>query len=184
MLNALFDRRSIRAFSGEPLDKETITYLLRCAINAPTAHYLQPWYFAAVTNTALLDEFDADFHRVYKDHRPGSTKPMNAEYKLFFNAPAVIFAYVDASRNVFSKLDCAMAIENVVLAATEMNLGSLVNGYSIMMLMEFPELAEKYAKLFGVPEGYEPVITAAVGRRKSDPPQPRPRDESKFRIIE
>ncbi len=184
MLNAIFDRRSIRAYSDEPIDNETLTYLLRCAINAPTAHYQQPWYFAAVTNKAILDELDADFHRVYKNGRPMSNKPVTPDYKLFFNAPAVIFAYVSPSENPFSRLDCAMAMENVVLAATELGLGSLVNGYSIFMLKEHPDLNEKYKKLLQVPEGYEPVITAAIGKRKSALPDARPRDESKFKIID
>lgn len=184
MLKAIFDRRSIRSFTDEPIDNETLTYLLRCAIHAPTAHYLQPWYFAAVTNKALLDEFDADFHRVYKNARPISKKPLNDDYRLFFNAPAVIFAYVDTKKgNDFSRLDCAMAIENAVLAATDLDLGSVVIGYSIIMLTEHPELNEKYKKLFGVPEGFEPVLSAAIGRRKAALPDPRPRDESKFRII-
>ncbi|MGI6150811.1 MAG: nitroreductase family protein [Christensenellales bacterium] len=185
MLKAIFDRRSIRSYTDEPIDHETLTYLLRCAIHAPTAHYLQPWYFAAVTNKALLDEFNEDFHKAYPDHRPGSPKPMHPDYHVFFHAPAVIFAYVDGkSGNVFSRLDCALAVENIVLAATDLDLGSVVIGYSICMLMEHPELNEKYKKLFGVPEGYEPVLSVAVGRRKSALPNPRPRDESKFKIIE
>ncbi len=184
MLNAIFDRRSIRSYTDEPIDRETLTYLLRCAIKSPTAHYLQPWHFVAVTNKALLDEFNADFHRVYKDARPISKKPLTDDYKLFFNAPAVIFAYVAPHGNQFSRLDCAMAIENVALAATDLKIGSVVIGYSIIMLNEYPELNEKYKNLFNVPEGYEPVLSIALGKSKNAWPDQRPRDESKFSIIE
>ena len=185
MLNAIFDRRSIRSYTDEPIDRETLTYLLRCAIHAPTAHYLQPWYYAAVTNKAMLDEFNADFHQAYRDHRPGSTKPMNPDYHLFFHAPAVIFAYVNEKRgNPFSRLDCALGIENITLAATDLGLGSVVIGYSVAMLWEHPELNEKYKKLFNVPEGYEPVLSIAVGKPRLPLPDPRPRDEGKFTIID
>jgi len=186
MLKAIFDRRSIRSYADEPIDRETLTYLLRCAIHAPTAHYLQPWYFAAVTSRELLDGFNADFHRAYVDHRPGSKKPMTPDYHLFFHAPAVVFAYVDVKNghSMFSHLDCALAIENIVLAATDLGLGSVVLGYPVTMLKEHPELNEKYKKLFGIPEGYEPVLAVAVGKRKGDLPAPRPRDESRFKIID
>lgn len=186
MLKAIFDRRSIRSYEDEPIDRETLNYLLHCAINAPTARYLQPWYFAAVTNKALLDEFNADFHKAYGNYRPHSTTPMSRDYHLFFHAPAVVFAYLDTVRgdSRYSRLDCALAVENIVLAATDLGLGSVVLGYPVTMLTEHPDLNEKYRKLFGVPEQHEPVLAVALGKRKGELPAPRPRDESRFHIVE
>lgn len=41
-------RRSIRRYREETIPPEVVDELLRCAVNAPSAHNRQPWSFAVL----------------------------------------------------------------------------------------------------------------------------------------
>ena len=84
VLQAIRDRRSIRGYTPEPLQPEQLEKILQAALEAPSARNTQPWHFSAVTNQALLDEFDADFHEITR-----ATRDLKDSYHLFFHAPAL-----------------------------------------------------------------------------------------------
>ena len=55
IIDYIFKRRSIRSFTGQPLDRQTLILLLQAAMAAPSAVNSQPWEFVVVTETAVLD---------------------------------------------------------------------------------------------------------------------------------
>lgn len=48
-------RRSVRSFSGEPLELELVDRLLSVATRAPSAHNRQPWRFVVLSTTEARD---------------------------------------------------------------------------------------------------------------------------------
>ena len=52
-------RRSVRYFSGRPVSRETIQWLIRAASTAPSGANKQPWRFIAVSDPALKREIRA-----------------------------------------------------------------------------------------------------------------------------
>jgi len=52
-------RRSVRAFSDEPVPREVIRDLVRAASTAPSGAHLQPWTFVAVSTPAVKREIRA-----------------------------------------------------------------------------------------------------------------------------
>ena len=44
-LDAIFSRRSVRAYVDQPLDEATVRALLDAAVQAPTAMHAEPWVF-------------------------------------------------------------------------------------------------------------------------------------------
>lgn len=50
MLEAIYQRRSVRKFLPDPISDETMTALLKAACAAPSAHHLRPWSFLVVTD--------------------------------------------------------------------------------------------------------------------------------------
>ena len=60
-LELIFARRSIRAYSGEPLTEEQIRSLLEAGAAAPSAWNRRPWHFVVVTDRAKLQAL-ADLH--------------------------------------------------------------------------------------------------------------------------
>ena len=54
IIDIILSRRSIRQFTAEPVDHETLTLLLKAAMSAPTACNSQPWEFVVVTEPDVL----------------------------------------------------------------------------------------------------------------------------------
>jgi len=52
-LDWMLSRRSMRAFSDRPVDRETLEQLLLAATSAPSATNRQPWQFAVVRSASL-----------------------------------------------------------------------------------------------------------------------------------
>ena len=50
VLDAIRARRSMRHYTGQPVDRVTIDAILDAATHAPSAHNRQPWRFAVVTS--------------------------------------------------------------------------------------------------------------------------------------
>lgn len=53
------NRRSVRAYTGQPVTDETLTALLTLVGRAPSAFNLQPWRFVVVRDPALKTELSA-----------------------------------------------------------------------------------------------------------------------------
>lgn len=79
LIEAMKERKSIRAFKGDPIPKERIEAILELAVRAPSAINLQPWEFIVV----LGEEKDRLSRRLLKAYRekqiscsPGNVKPL------------------------------------------------------------------------------------------------------------
>ena len=53
-LNIIFSRRSIRAYTDEPVSEADISSLLEAGMAAPSASNRKPWHFVAVTDRGVL----------------------------------------------------------------------------------------------------------------------------------
>ena len=56
-LDAIHQRRAIRAFTADAVDASTIRQLLDAAVHAPTAMHLEPWAFVIVQDQAGSNAF-------------------------------------------------------------------------------------------------------------------------------
>ena len=141
VLNCIFARRSIRNYvDDKPVEREKVEALLRAAMAAPSACNLQPWEFIIIDDPSEMTAFK-------KLVRGGQ-----------FNAPMAMVVcartgYVPWEGNGW-QIDCAAAIENMMLAAVEMGLGSLwIGDYNRKGVREF----------LNIPEGVEPVSIVYFG---------------------
>lgn len=106
-------RRSIRKFTQEGVSKEDIELLLRAAMSGPSACNKTPWEFYVVTNPDMLDKLH------------GATRFTKID------APLAIIVCGNLSRALPLQLesywvhDCSAASENILLAATDLGLGSV-----------------------------------------------------------
>ncbi|MCL2810738.1 MAG: nitroreductase family protein [Clostridia bacterium] len=141
IMDNILARRSIRHYvDNKPVEREKVELLLQAAMAAPSACNLQPWEFVVVDNPAELEEM-----KVFV--RGGQ-----------FNAPMAMVVcarteYVPWEGNGW-QIDCAAAIENMMLAAVEMGLGSLWIG-------DFDR--EKVREYLCVPQGVDLVNIVYFG---------------------
>jgi len=79
VIKAIQERKSIRAFTPNPIPKETIEEILKLAILAPSAINLQPWDLIVVTGEER-ERLSRRLIKAYKEKQiscgPGNVKPL------------------------------------------------------------------------------------------------------------
>ena len=116
VIKAIADRRSVRAYTDVPVEREQIEAILEAGVWAPSGNNLQPWRFVVVTNEELVDKLAT--LTVYRSWVK--------------TAPCLILVYYDTSKEddkVFlleRKHQQAMGacIQNMLLASHSLGLGT------------------------------------------------------------
>lgn len=144
----ILTRRSVRSYSDRPVSDETIHALLEAAMSAPSCTNSRDWAFVVVKDRKTLEKM-AD-----ANGRPA---------QLLKKAPLAILVCGDLER-AFSKapdywiIDCAIAAENLVLAANSQGLGSVWLGTYPQM-----ERVRKQSEIFSLPDHIIPHSIIALG---------------------
>jgi len=180
---AIYTRRSTREFTAEPVDEKTIRGLIDAAIQAPSAVNQQPCSFCVVRDKTVLDTIS----RASKIHMLRSTPAAllshhfqqilnDQTFDIFYHAPVLIL--ISSVADIpWAVEDCALAAENLMLAARAAALGTCWIGFAQTWLATSEGKAA--VKL---PDVYKPVAPIIVGHPKSPPP-PVPRREPEIRWI-
>jgi nitroreductase len=167
-IDAIYHRRSVREYAGIPLSREELLPLLEAAIQAPSAMNEQPWHFTIVRNEQLLDSISqkAKIHMMARyANTPDATRYRELlgrdDFHIFYHAPAliVISAPVDS---LWATEDCALAAQNLMLAADAASLGTCWIGFAQNWLG-----TEEGKQIIGLPNTFLPVAPIIVGHPKS-----------------
>lgn len=114
-LKSLYTRRSIREFKNTQIPDEDLALILHAAAFAPSGRNQQLWNFTVLQNENLLKEL-ADAIKVELN--------MSHDFNYnFYGAPTLIIVSCDKNCKT-GPLDCAAAIENILIAATSLKIGS------------------------------------------------------------
>ena len=57
LMEAIYHRRAVRAYTDQPVEPATVTELLRAAVQAPSGQNEQPWEFGVFQGRSRLEEF-------------------------------------------------------------------------------------------------------------------------------
>ena len=146
VIQTILKRRSIRKFTGQPVENQTLTLLLKAAMAAPTASNSQPWEFIAITEPEILDRIRGKLHFAR------------------YNAPAAIVVCGNPSiaNNSSGKRywdqDCSAATENILIAATSLGLGTVWIG-----IHPLPSIIKPMRDVLEVPEHVTPLSMVYIG---------------------
>lgn len=145
-LEAIYKRRSIRKFTEEPLSEEQIDILLRAAFSAPTAANAQPWEFIVITENEIMEKLKEKF--------------IFARY----NAPCAVvvcgnmdLAFKGQGKDMWV-CDCSAAIQNMLLAATDIGLGTVWIG-----VYPIESNIKPVKKLLDIPDHVIPLSIIYIG---------------------
>ena len=153
-------RRSIRGYKDTDVTKEQLIKLIEAAQSAPSGGNCQPWHFYVIKDKKLQAEI----------------KEKSCGQEWILTAPAFIVIctesersasrYGDRGRDLYSIQDTAAAIQNILLCAKSMGLGTCWCG-------AFDE--KKLSEVLKIPEKFRPVGLIPVGYPANDayPPQNR-----------
>lgn len=144
-MEEIFIRRSIRRFTGQPVEPEKIDKLLRAAMQAPSASNQQAWEFIVVQDKKRLAEV-------------AETSP----YAKPLAGSAVTFVLLaDESKMKVPtgwEQDMGAAAENMLLEAVHLGLGGVWFGVATADFV-----VENVRKLFKLPENIRPFAMISVG---------------------
>lgn len=162
VMEAIRKRRSIRAFKSIPLDQNTLDTILEAGRLAPSWANSQTWRFVVIQDKDFKDQF-ADIVCL-----PGSRNN-----NVIKQVPVVIAACAELNKAGFREgkpttdkegywymFDSGITLQNMVLAAQELGLGSLYIGAFN---------SKNAGDFLGVPEGYICVILLALGHADEQP---------------
>lgn len=159
VLNVIKRRRSIRKFEARQVGEADIAAIIEAGIHAPTANNEQPWHFTVIQNPEFLREINDTVRTVMAASDTEWVRNMgnNPAFQVTYNSPTLIVVS-GRTDGISWKVDCSAAIENMLLAAESLGLGTVWLG-----LMRHYFSQEGAAKRLGIPEGYEPFYGVSVG---------------------
>ena len=172
VIENIMARRSIRKYKAEPVDRETLTKILECGINAPSGQNKQSWEIRIVDNPEVMKEIIGLMQAGNPEADPGMIKGC------FRGAPTMVFIANDPSYD-FSVIDCGILSQNIMLSGWSLGVGSVCLGSPVRFLRNAPEAIAK----LGFSEGYTPVICIGMGY-PAESPEAKPRDFGKVKFID
>ena len=169
-LEAILTRRSTRNYKPDPVDQAKLDKILEAGRQAPSGGNNQTSHFFVVRNRDVLDRLTAMTEKAfaameadestYSSLRHSIAASKKGGYVFYYNAPLLII--VANRRNYGNNIaDCACAIENMMVAANALDLGSCwIN--QLKWLNEDPEIVE-YLRGFGMKEDERVYGAVIVG---------------------
>jgi nitroreductase len=147
VLEAIFTRRSIRKFTGEPVTDQELETILRAGFQAPSAHNYQPWEFIV-----LRDKINM-----------GKIAKVHTYAKMLTHAEACIIVCGDKIKQTMTGFlveDCSAAIQNILLAAHGIGLGAVWCG-----LYPVPHLTQEVERVCSLPDHIVPIGMVVIGHK-------------------
>jgi nitroreductase len=140
VIKLILSSYSPRNFSDKPVTDDQLTHILKCGIKAPSARNRQPWKFTVVRDmTKVKDVF---------------RNLLNGNVIILISGPD------PAGSNVY--FDCALATENMFIAATSLGLGGRIYTGPV------GRINEAMLESLQVPEGYRVVSALRIGNLADD----------------
>jgi nitroreductase len=178
-LEAIAARRSIRKFDGRPIPDDVLRQMLHAATLAPSGKNRQPWRFYVVRGKARTEMVRIMREAIARFAERGeSTGSAKWTVEIMEQAPVTVFVYNpfgeykrplksvgDMMFNIVDVQSAGAAIQNILLAALELNLGSL---WICDVFYAYEELCEWLG------ETHQMIAAVSLGYA-DESPGPRPR---------
>jgi len=165
VLDVIRKRRTVRRFTDEEVTDEQVETILEMGMYAPTYMNRKPWHFVVIRDKELQE-------------RLGETLGVRPYVQ---EASVVIAVYGEPEMSSTWDLDGAAAIENMLIAATALGLGSAWAGSrGNLAWKEAEELMQAALK---VPSGFRAFSLVCLGHEaKTVPPHTKDERYDKTRV--
>ena len=113
VMDNILARHSTRVFTDRPVEQEKLEEIVKAAVWAPSGNNAQSWHFIMMSNVEKIQELAAAVRKA-----TGSPATYN------FYGPTAFLIISGERDNRNAALDAAAALENALLAATDLGVGS------------------------------------------------------------
>jgi len=177
IVDTIKKRRSVRSFRPDQISEDELNVIIESGLWAPSGHNTQPWHFLVVQDKSKIDQMSRSTIEKMAHSPIDWVRKLAAKegYHLFHCAPTVIIVSGKQSGDKFLPVvaDCAAAIQNMLLAAESLNIGTCWIGLTSFLFEDAQETAS-----LKMPEGYAPYYSIAVGYKSAGfTPAPPPRKD-------
>ncbi len=155
VLDIIKDRRSIRDYKDEDLTDENIETLLEAARWAPSGSNIQAWRIYIVRGEKLDS---------IKKFSPGLLSDPPVIFVLCADIEEAQEKGGNLSKDVLTKMDIAIAAQNICLQAASLDLGTCYIG-------SFNKKATK--EILELPDNHVPELILTIGKPKKIPNPPK-----------
>ncbi len=187
VLDTICNRRSVRFYKSDHVSDEAIETIIEAARWAPSAHNFQPTEFVVIRDDETRKHFSeiaqGASKRTYGDLSKEEAKQallslpdhlqedgrilqhISGEfYKYIYTAPVILLVCVD-KRSPYYEADGWMAVQNLMVAAKALGLGTIATVRGIVN----PKDKAEIRKYLEVPDGYEILGIVLVGYPDEEP---------------
>ncbi len=167
VIRALIERRSVRSYRPEKIKEEELAAILNAGLYAPSGMNRQPVVTVAVEDKATRDKLSAMNAAV-----------MGTDGDPFYGAPVVVVVLADVSKSGTALEDGCLVMQNLMLAAHSLGVGSCW----IHRAKQMFETAEGKALLkeWGLTEDYVGIGNCILGYPADPIPGARERLEARI----
>ena len=186
MNNLIYNRRSIRKYLDKQVSKELIEQIIDAGRVAPSAKNRQPWRYIVLGGESKSEFLEHMWKGILREENECAMLPDSANgladakntWNIMTQAPILIVVINDNGKNPFDEintdsrfveicdtLSIGASIENMLLKATELDLGTLWIANTCYAYKEITEYLETSQQLVGA---------IALGYA-DETPTPRPR---------
>lgn len=171
--DAILQRRSIKLFNGQPVERDTLMSILEDAKWAPNHGVRQPWRLVVACGKEL-----SELHNVLRDFgiakwQDLSEEDLTKQMKKFTNPGAYAFMVVPEDARQKERLEdyaaASMFIQNAQLLAWDLGIGSC---WKTPGFLDAP----KFREALGVKQG-ERIISMLQFGYFDEMPKPKPRKD-------
>jgi coenzyme F420-0:L-glutamate ligase/coenzyme F420-1:gamma-L-glutamate ligase len=199
LIEAVTNRRTIRAFADQPVESDKIRAAIAAAVTAPSPHHSTPWRFVVLSNQtpasnrlrerlfdAMKQQWINDLRTIDEFSEDSITRRVQRG-DVLRNAPTVILPfselegsahkYPDTDRQSFERdlflVAAGAAVQNMLISLSSQGLGSAW----ISSTMFCPDTVRE---LLDLPASWQPLGGIAVGYPVATPPPRPPRTADQF----
>lgn len=151
-LTVIFNRKSVREYTEDNVDRNTLELLVKAGMAAPTAGNRQPWAFLVIDNRGVLIEM-VDFlpYGRMLDHAAAAIVVCGDLTKVNKDGPE------------YWVQDCSAATQNILLAAEALGLGAVWIG-----VYPSEQRTIDAKTFFNLPEDIVPLSVISIGYPKGE----------------
>ena len=171
LMEIIKSRKSIRAYQDKPLPKEVVRDILEAAKYAPTARNMQELEYRVITSKTLMDKLSKGIVEAIQKEGLPLKGPPGAKPEFFHGAPLLILVIAPGD-NMWAATDAALAVQNILLYTTSIELGSCFIGMAKLI-----EKDKELCKLVHIGDGMA-IVAAVICGYPAEDPAPREKKQT------